>query len=68
LRKPDTHGGIHRLTIDFNTDEIERFKLLLRAVWHHIQKLEFPDTSAYEQSYKGILAFEADLIDQATKK
>lgn len=59
---------IIRLELHYDSDELERFKLLLKAVWHHIQTLDFPDISDYEQSYKGLLQFEQDLIDQAEQQ
>lgn len=47
---------------DINEQELERFKLLIQAVWKRIMALDLPDTSSYEQSYSGILAFEEDLL------
>jgi len=32
-------------------------------VWQRIITLDLPDISKYEQSFKGILAFEQDLVD-----
>lgn len=64
----DTSGSIKRLEIDFNTEELNRFKLLLKSVWKHIMSLDLQDVSTYEQNYKGILAFEQDLIDQIDQK
>lgn len=51
-----------RLVMTFTDDELLRFRQLLQAVWQHIMTLDLPDTSHYEQSYRGIIAFEADLL------
>lgn len=61
--EPTTSGNILTLDTEFNNDEIDRFKKLVGAVWQHIVKLDLPDISNYDQSYKGIIAFEQDLID-----
>ena len=42
---------------------MDRFIQLIGKVWKHIIELDLPDTSAYEQNYKGLLAFEQDLLD-----
>ena len=51
------------LETSFDQDELERFKLLLTKVWEHITTFNLPDTSGYDATLKGILAFEQDLID-----
>ena len=66
--EPTKSKNIISLTIDFTspdfaTEELERFKQLLNAVWNKITTLDLPNTSNYEPSLKGILAFEQDLID-----
>lgn len=63
--EPDKRtAAITALTItDFDTEEIERFKQLISAIWKHIHELNFPDTSHYSQDLKGIKAFEDDLIE-----
>ena len=65
--EPDSNGEIHALEAQFTSQELERFSRLITAVWHCITTLELPDTSGYEMSYKGILAFEDDLIDKYSK-
>jgi DNA helicase-2/ATP-dependent DNA helicase PcrA len=50
------------LELSFEAAELERFTRLITAVWQHIQELNFPDTSKYENSLKGILRFEEDLL------
>jgi DNA helicase-2/ATP-dependent DNA helicase PcrA len=42
--------------------ELERLKTLIKAVDHKIRSLDFPDTSHYEQSLAGMIAFEDDLL------
>lgn len=48
-----------------DSPEIERFKLLISAVWQRIMKLDFPDTSKYPKNTSGIKKFEQDLLDSA---
>lgn len=62
--EPTQRGDIIALHADFTTDEYERFTRLVAAVWKHIRALDLPDTSSYEQNYRGIVAFEAALIDE----
>ena len=61
--EPSKSGDIYELNINFNSEEIEKFKKLLLAVWNHIINLDLPDVSKYDKSIKGILDFEQDLID-----
>jgi len=61
--EPDTTGRIISLSTQFSNEEVERFSKLINAVWQHIKTLDLPDTSHYEPSIKGILAFEQDLLD-----
>jgi len=61
--EPSKSGEIYELSTDFNSDEMEQFKKLLIAVWNHIIILDLPDISKYDKSFKGILAFEQDLVD-----
>jgi len=60
--EPTPNGEILALEATFTSDELERFRQLLTAVWQKITTLDLPDTSTYEPSYKGILAFEEDLL------
>lgn len=60
--EPDPDGNIHHLSMPFDAEELLRFKNLLRGIWRRIQALDFPDTSTYDPSYKGILRFEQDLL------
>lgn len=61
--EPTQQGSIVSLEDDFSGAELETFAKLIDGVWKRIKALDLPDTSAYEQSYKGILAFEQDIID-----
>ena len=60
--EPDQHNHIQRLEYLVDPDELTRFSQLVQAVWQHIMDLDLPDTSKYEANYKGILAFEEDLL------
>jgi len=61
--EPSRSGEIATLELDFDPEELTRFKLLIGKVWQHIINLDLPDTSEYEPTYKGLLAFEQDLLD-----
>lgn len=61
--EPDEQGKVHSLELVFDNKELEETKQLLRALWRHIQDMNFPDTSAYAPTLTGIKAFEQDLID-----
>jgi DNA helicase-2/ATP-dependent DNA helicase PcrA len=61
--EPAPNGDIVQLEIAYENDELEQFKALLKAVWQHIQDFNLPDTSGYEPAYKGMRAFEQDLLD-----
>jgi DNA helicase-2/ATP-dependent DNA helicase PcrA len=60
----DGEGAVHSLGMDFDPDELERFKALIQIVWQHIMRLDMPDTGAYPPTYKGIRAFEDDLLQK----
>jgi DNA helicase-2/ATP-dependent DNA helicase PcrA len=61
--EPSSAGDILSLDTEFDKDELDRFGKLINAVWTHITQFDLPDVSGYDQSYKGILDFEQDLID-----
>ena len=62
--EPNAAGHIVDLQLeDIASEELNRFRLLIKAVWQHIQELNFPDTSEYEQSLAGIKQFEDDLLE-----
>ena len=61
--EPTAAGEIVDTTISYEAEELERLRTLIGVVWEKITTLNLPDISGYEQSYKGILAFEQDLID-----
>ena len=61
--EPAKDGQITRLNLDFNNqDELDRLEKLIVAIWQKIMNLDFPDTSQFEQSEKGITDFEDWLI------
>jgi len=62
--EPDNRGEIHALEESFTHEDLERFSKLIKAVWHCIINLDFPDVNEYDASYKGMLAFEDALIDK----
>lgn len=55
-------GAIHQLSTSFSQAELDEFAQLIAAVWRCITQLQLPDTSHYPATYKGILAFEEDLL------
>lgn len=55
-------GEIIGLEASFSREDLEAFAQLIKVVWQHITTLNLPSTAHYEPSYKGILAFENDLL------
>ncbi len=62
--EPTQSGDIIALEQTFTPEDIDRFRLLIKAVWRCIMNLDLPDISEYEQTLKGIEQFESDLIDK----
>ncbi|HEX4662696.1 MAG TPA: ATP-dependent DNA helicase [Candidatus Saccharimonadales bacterium] len=60
--EPRVDKTIQRLETGFDDQELARFTTLIKVIWRHIMALDLPNTSQYEPTYKGILAFEADLL------
>lgn len=61
--EPTTGGDIlPPLEATFSSEELHAFQRLIEIVWQHMMSLDLPDTSQYDPTYKGILAFEADLL------
>ena len=56
-------GEIVTLGYKPTKEEIERTKKLLEIVYKKIVTLDFPDTAKYDKSFKGIIAFEEDLLE-----
>jgi DNA helicase-2/ATP-dependent DNA helicase PcrA len=61
--EPTKSGEIMALDIDFTGEEVAEFEKLLGAIWQRIITLDLPDTSHFEPTYKGMLAFEQELLD-----
>ncbi|QQG50559.1 MAG: ATP-dependent helicase [Candidatus Saccharibacteria bacterium] len=61
--EPTQSGEIIALEAQFSSDDLDQFALLIQKIWQHIITLDLPDTSHYEPSYKGMLQFEADLLE-----
>jgi len=62
--EPTPAGQITSLEMTFDDpEEIARLSALIAAVWRSILQLHLPNTSGYSADYKGILAFEQDLLD-----
>lgn len=62
--EPTNSGELIALEAAFSADELERFSQLVQKVWQCITTLELPDISTYEANYKGMLAFESDLLGE----
>lgn len=56
-------GSILALEAQFDTEELSAFAQLVGAVWRKIMTLELPDISGYSADYKGMMAFEQDLLE-----
>lgn len=61
--EPTKDGAVTQLDMEYSDDELQRFQRLLIAVWQRIQNLDFPDTTSYDQTHKGMVAFEEYLLD-----
>lgn len=63
--EPDRNGEVHKISINFNfeKEELERTKNLIKAVWEHITTLNIPDTTSYRKDISGIKKFEKDLLE-----
>lgn len=62
--EPDSGGHTVDLTLqDISSDELDRFKRLIDAIWKRIHDLSFPDTSRYDATINGIHQFEEDLLN-----
>ncbi len=62
--EPDMAGDIHTLQLELDASELDRLSRLINAVWKRIIDCDFPDTSQYDSSYKGVLAFEDHLLEE----
>lgn len=60
--EPTKSGEIIALEATFSNEDLQQFVQLIQVVWQHITLLILPDTSQYEPTLKGILAFENDLL------
>lgn len=63
----DKVGECPVLEAEFSREELDTFQELIDAVWKRIVSLDLPDVSSYDQSYKGMLAFEQDLLTSIDK-
>lgn len=64
--EPGQNGEIlPPLEANFSDDDYIRFKKLVHAIWKSIIQLDFPDSSNYPETYRGILDFEDAIIDKA---
>jgi DNA helicase-2/ATP-dependent DNA helicase PcrA len=61
--EPTPRGEILSLESTCTDEELESFRQLIKAVWRRIVTLDLPDTSTYDPNYKGMLAFEQDLLE-----
>jgi DNA helicase-2/ATP-dependent DNA helicase PcrA len=61
--EPNMSKKIQSITENFDDKEIELFSKLINTVWTHIMGFNLPDVTGYDKTYKGMLAFEQDLID-----
>lgn len=61
--EPTREGDIVRLEASFTDEERHRLKRLIEVVYERIITLDMPNTSTFDPTYKGLLAFEDALID-----
>lgn len=62
--EPSQSGDILALDATFTSDDLARFARLIQKVYQCITTLHLPEVDAFEPSYKGMLAFEASLLDE----
>lgn len=60
--EPTPNGDILSLEATFTGEELAEFQRLIHAIWTKIITLDFPDISSYSPDYKGMVAFEQDLL------
>lgn len=58
----DEQGNLPQLTHKATEEELIRLQELIRVIWQHIIKLDFPDISGYPESLKGLIDLENDLL------
>jgi len=61
--EPTKAGDVIVLDMSFDSEEVARFARLIEKIWDRIVRLDLPDTSGYDASLKGMLAFEEDLLN-----
>ena len=59
---PDESGKIVNHRIEFEDQDVEKMKLLIKIIWQKIINLDIIDTSKYDNSLKGMIQLEDDLI------
>jgi len=62
--EPDSNNQVISLPLQFEEKELEHTRQLIKAMWQHVQSLQFPDVHKYQPTLAGIKAFEEDLIGQ----
>jgi len=60
--KPGEDGNISSQIVEIDSEQQERTKKLIKAVFKKIKNLDFPDVSKYEKNYFGTVEFIEDLI------
>ncbi|HSW80412.1 MAG TPA: ATP-dependent DNA helicase [Candidatus Saccharimonadales bacterium] len=61
--EPDADGRINALDLVFKEVEMQRTNELLKVMWQHVHKLDFPDIQAYPTTLTGTRQFEQDLLE-----
>ncbi len=65
--EPTRGGNVLAIDLVFDDEEVQRFARLLGIVWQRIISLDLPDTNNYSPDFKGMVAFENDLLTDAEK-
>lgn len=60
--KPDQDGQVHQRDLVLKDDEMAEFKVLCQKVYQKIHTLDFPDTSSYSKTLRGVKDFIADSL------
>lgn len=62
--EPDKKGNINALEIEFNDQETERVRHLLKKMWQCVHALQLPTIDSYPPTLTGIKAFEKELLTE----
>ncbi len=60
--EPTEDNNFPTFVYDIKETDLSRMRQLIKIIWRHIMALDFPDTTKYPLTLKGLKQFEADLL------